>query len=136
MGCSSCGGTHKITSAPTTVQSVIHPNKTVSLDLAAPVEASEDVSRKIRLRYYGGGVTKIPTGTGCSTCRSGKKGYANTTTETITFVSADAPGGLFRQTVTVGHDIYVTEKQAEYLLALTYQNKGGQIVHKFQKVED
>lgn len=136
-GCASCGGAvrHLKPSDAEPVKAYI-PAEKAKLNLAAPVEASADSSKKIRLRYYGGGVKRNVSGTGCSTCRSGKSSYVNTTTETITFVSEDAPGGLFRQTVTVGHDIYVTEKQAEYLLELTYINKGGQTVHKFKKVEE
>lgn len=138
MGCSSCGGAKRTTSVRKVTRVAdtvtVEPKKVV--DLGKPVEASEDTSKKVRLRYYGGGVKKIAvTGTGCSTCRSGRGGYANVTEETITFVSEDEPNGLFRRLVTAGHDIFVTEKQAEYLLTLTYQNRGGEVVHKFQKVE-
>ena len=141
MGCSSCGGSrlHQLPVPNQVNRPIFSTSKSEvakRVNLGAPVAASEDSSKKVRLRYFGGGVTKKVSGTGCSTCRSGAGGYVNTTTETITFVSEDAPGGLFRQVVTVGHDIYVTEKQAEYLLALTYKNKGGQTVHKFKKVEE
>lgn len=139
MGCSSCGGRLHQMPVPNQVNRPIINTKsevTPRVNLGVPVAASKDASKKVRLRYYGGGVAKRATGTGCSTCRSGAGGYVNTTTETITFVSEDAPGGLFRQVVTAGHDIYVTEKQAEYLLALTYKNKGGETVHKFKKVEE
>lgn len=139
-GCGSCGkggGTAVIRMAVTgnePVKYIKEPKVTESL--GAPVPASADTTKKVRLRYFGGGTKKATTGVGCSTCKSGKSGYVNTTSETITFVSEDAPGGLFRQLVSIGHDIYVTEKQAEYMLQLTYKNRGGQVVHKFQKVEE
>lgn len=138
MGCSSCGSARRLTSVRPVV--TVANTKTVEakkrVDLGRPVEASETPEKKVRLRYFGGGVKKITvTGTGCSTCRSGRGNYANVTSETITFVSEDEPSGLFRRLVTAGHDIYVTENQAEYLLTLTYQNRGGEVVHKFQKVE-
>lgn len=139
MGCSSCGGSRRTTSVRPvrTVQKTVTAEPKRRIDLGKPVEASETPEKKVRLRYYGGGVKKVAaTGTGCSTCRSGRGGYSNVTSETITFVSEDEPTGLFRRLVTAGHDIYVTEKQAEYLLSLTYQNRGGETVHKFQKVEE
>lgn len=99
------------------------------------VEKSENPQAKVRIRYYGGG-TKKSTGSGCSTCHGTKKGYVVTTAETIQFVSEDENGGLFKRTFSIGHDYYVTEKQAEYLLTLEYRNRAGQIVKKFQKVEE
>lgn len=113
------------------------PRKQVVLDNRKPdsqgtvVGASENTENKVRLRYYGGTIKK--TTTGCSTCSGRKSGYAVTTSETIRFVSEDAPGNWFVQTFQIGHDYYVTEKQAEYLLSLTYVNKAGQTVHKFKK---
>lgn len=142
MGCSSCGGGKLHTINPNKDKANSQaPIKVVKQAMpeslsGKPVAASADPSRKVRLRYYGGGVRKSATGIGCSTCRGGKSNYVNTTSETITFVSDDEPSGLFRELVTVGHDIYVTEKQAEFLLTLTYINKGGQTVHKFKKVEE
>lgn len=97
------------------------------------VEESVDPTDKIKLRYYGGG-SKVSTRGGCSTCRGKSSNYAVTTSETIQFVSKDAPGGFFKQTFSIGHDYYVTEKQAEYLLSLTYVNKAGQTVNKFERV--
>lgn len=138
MGCSSCGGSKRPASVRPvmTVNNVPKAEPKRRVDLGRPVEASATPEKKVRLRYFGGGVKKIAqTGTGCSTCRSGRGGYANVNAETITFVSEDEPTGLFRRLVTAGHDIYVTEKQAEYLLSLTYQNRGGEVVHKFKKVE-
>lgn len=140
MACSSCGQRKAVNLDKGSVRRAVVTRvkdslKVQKVNLAAPVEASEDKSKKVRLRYYGGEQKRVATGTGCSTCRGGAGGYTRTTSETITFVSEDEPSGLFRRLVTVGHDIYVTEKQAEYLLTLTYQNKGGQVVHKFGKVE-
>lgn len=112
------------------------PRKTTITDnrKAAPigtVVGKSENEGKVRLRYFGGTVKKATVG--CSTCSGRKSGYAVTTSETIRFVSEDAPGGLFVQTFQIGHDYYVTEKQAEYLLTLTYTNRAGQTVHKFKK---
>lgn len=108
------------------------PAKKVEDEALYAVEASANPDAKVKLRYYGGGMKKN-TG-GCSTCSGKKTGYSITTSETIRFVSADAPNGLFKMTFSIGHDYYVTEKQAEYLLGLTYVNKSGQTVYKFGKV--
>lgn len=98
------------------------------------VKKSADPSAKVRIRYYGGG-SKKSTG-GCSTCHGTKGGYTVTTAETIQFVSEDADNELFKMTFNIGHDYYVTEKQAEYLLTLTYRNRAGQVVNKFERVEE
>ena len=95
------------------------------------VGKSDNTDNKVKLRYYGGSVKKAAVG--CSTCSGSKSAYTVTTSETIIFVSEDAPGGLYKVTFQIGHDYYVTEKQAEYLLTLTYTNRAGQLVHKFQK---
>lgn len=94
--------------------------------------ASKNPSEKVRIRYYGGGSLQA-AGVGCRACGGGKK-YVVTTSERIMFASEDVENGLFSQTFTIGHDYFVTEKQAEYLLGLTYQNRAGKIVHKFKKV--
>lgn len=113
------------------------PRKTPVADNRQPasigtvVEASKNTENKVRIRYYGSTIKK--TTTGCATCSGRKSGYSVTTSETIRFVSEDAPGNWFVQTFQIGHDYYVTEKQAEYLLSLTYVNKAGQTVHKFKK---
>lgn len=99
---------------------------------ATVVEASSDPSQKVKIRYYGGGSLKA-AGTGCRACGGGKR-YIVTTSERIMFASEDVENGLFSQLFTIGHDYYVTEKQAEYLLSLTYQNKAGKVVYKFKKV--
>lgn len=111
--------------------------KTVKADNRKPatigtvVGKSDENSDKVKLRYFGGSVKRATVG--CSTCSGSRSAYTVTTSETLQFVSEDAPGGLFRQTFQIGHDYYVTEKQAEYLLTLTYTNRAGQTVHKFQR---
>lgn len=99
---------------------------------ARVVEASKS-KELVLLRYYGGG-----SGTarvrGCRSCGGGKIKYATITSERIMFASEDAPNGFFNLLVSVGHDYYVTRSQADYMLTLTYKNKGGQIVHKFKEV--
>lgn len=122
MACSSCG--HRAhTSSPTIPLSVAEPQSYV-------VEASEDTSKKVKLRYYGGGLALKTTG--CRSCGSSGQ-YSLVTTEVIQFATDDSPNGWFKETFSVGHDYYVTEKQAEYLLSLTFTNKAGQIAHKFKK---
>lgn len=139
MGCSSCGGHAPITVAPMVSKTTTStPPKPVVVKKAADygkvVEKSEDPSKKVRLRYFGGEARK-GTGTGCSTCGGSKNSYVKTTSETITFVSEDEPNKLFRRLVSIGQDIYVTRKQADYLLTLSYQNRGGELVHKFKEIE-
>lgn len=139
MGCSSCGGHAPITVAPMVSKATTStPPKPVvikrSADYGKVVPASADPSKKVRLRYFGG-ETRKGTGTGCSSCGGSKNPYVKTTSETITFVSEDEPNKLFRRTVSIGKDTYVTEEQAKYLLSLTYQNRGGEVVHKFQEIK-
>ena len=110
------------------------PDNRVQTQPAVVVGKSEDTSNKVKLRYFGGGSKK--TSGGCSTCSGKKSGYTVTTSETIRFVSEESPGGLFNQTFSIGRDYYVTEKQADYLLSLTYRNRAGQVVKKFVKQED
>lgn len=133
MGCKTCGGGNNYSLANTEKQAqVVQTKKEQELPLVA--EASEDPKKKVRLRYYGGAY-KRSTGGGCSACGGGRGGYSLTTTETIMFPSEDAPTGIYRQVVSVGHEYYVTEKQAEYMLGLTYINRGGQVVHKFKRID-
>lgn len=116
-------------------------NKEIVLDNRKPnhegivVEKSNSPNAKIRIRYYGGG-SKKSVGSGCHTCHGKGGGYVVTTSETIRFVSEDCPDGWFKMTFNIGHDYYVTEAQAEYLLTLEYRNRAGQIVKKFKKVEE
>ena len=138
MACSSCAARRKARQAKE-----YKPNKVVESPRddytikkvnspAKVAEASQNPSERVRIRYYGGGSVQA-AGTGCRACGGGKK-YIVTTSETIMFASEDVENGLFKQTFTIGHDYFVTEKQAEYLLSLTYQNRAGRIVHKFKKV--
>ena len=127
MACSGCMGKTAIKRSP------IADNRKPAAE-GVVVQKSEDPNAKVRLRYFGGG-SKKSTG-GCHTCHGNKAGYVVTTTETIQFVSEDADNGWFKMTFSIGHDYYVTEKQAEYLLSLTYRNQAGQTVYKFQKVEE
>ena len=130
MACSSCGNKPNTSTTRLSVEPVVENTTEDEVVLA-----SEDPTNKVKIRYYGGGVKKTTT-TGCSTCRGGKSGgYSLQTTETIQFVSMDSPNNWFKQTFSVGHDYYVTEKQAEYLLKLEYINKAGQRVKKFLKEE-
>ena len=123
MGCTGCGASRP--SRP-----IVADNRKAE-PIGVVVGKSDEDSAKVRLRYYGGSIKKATVG--CSTCSGKKGGYAVTTSETIRFVSEDAPGGMFVQTFQIGHDYYVTEKQAEYLLTLTYVNRAGQTVNKFKK---
>ena len=127
MGCTNCANKKNNTTV-----TIVDNRKTETETLIA---GKSDTPNRVRVVYYGGG-SKVKTGSGCSTCRGGKGGYTITTSETIRFVSEDAPNGMFKETFSIGHDYYVTEKQAEYLLGLTYVNKAGQIVHKFKRPEE
>lgn len=127
MACSGCMGKTAVR------HTVIADNRKPAAD-GVVVEKSEDPNAKVRLRYFGGG-SKKATG-GCHTCHGSRGGYIVTTTETIQFVSEDADNEWFKMTFSIGHDYYVTEKQAEYLLSLTYRNRAGQVVNKFQRVEE
>lgn len=128
MGCSTCG--HKSVRvrnpAPQRIQEIknVEPSSLI-------VKKSTD-STKVQIRYYGGGMTRQTSG--CSSCGSQGR-YALTTSETIQFASDDAPMGWFSQRFDVGHDYYVTKKQAERLLKETFTNPAGQTVQKFKVVE-
>lgn len=127
MACSSCG--QKRVASPQRTQEIRNRLSNNPEILIAP--KSED-STKVRLRYYGGKMTRQTSG--CSSCGSQGK-YALTTSETISFVSEDAPNSWFSQMFDVGKDYYVTQKQAERLLQETFTNPAGQIVHKFKVIE-
>lgn len=137
MGCSSCAkkaaqrkAQKSIERASEAPQHVSEPSNVRSS--AVVVEASQNPSEKVRLRYYGGGSLQA-AGTGCRACGGGRK-YVVTTSEKIMFASEDVENGLFSLNVTIGHDYFVTKKQAEYMLSMTYQNRAGKIVHKFKEV--
>lgn len=133
MGCSGCGSKKKVISEPgskTTIKYTAQAAKPVD---GVVVERSTS-TQKVQVRYYGGGMTR-KISSGCSSCRGGKSGYSVTTTETIMFVSEDAPNGIFKQTFSVGHNYYVTRAQADYLLKLTYRDVAGKEQPKFKEVE-
>lgn len=113
----------------------ISPQRRHEIERVKPEELIAPKSEndaKVHLRYYGGGVTKKTSG--CMSC--GTQGsYALTTSETIQFPSDDAPMGWFSHFFQVGVDEYVTEKQAEYLLKLTFTNAAGQVIPKFKVIE-
>lgn len=96
---------------------------------------SKDPSKKVHLVYNGGGSSKTRT-SGCHTCHGSAKSYSTVTNESIMFVSEDSPNGIYKEVCAIGHDYYVTEEQANYMLTLTYVNRSGQKVHKFTKKED
>lgn len=102
-------------------------------EVGPEVLASEDKAKKVKLRYYGGGLS-LKSEPSCSSCGGGGQ-YALTTAETIMFRSEDATDGVFKLFVQAGREYYVTEKQAEYMLTLTFRNRAGQIINKFKKVE-
>lgn len=120
-----------------------HHNKAITSPTQVRVSAPKSAPRKlivgastsktlVKLRYYGGGMGY--TTSGCHACGSSGR-YALKTSETIQFASDDAPGGWFSQRFDASHEYYVTQKQAEYLLTLTYSNPAGQQVHKFKKMD-
>lgn len=88
---------------------------------------------KVKLRYNGGAMALQTSG--CASCGSRGK-YSVTTSETIQFVSEDAPGGWFKQRFDIGRDYYVTKEQAKKLLEETYTNPAGQTVHKFKVLDN
>lgn len=125
-GCSSCHHNKAVrVSAPSA--GVVANQKPRTLIVGA-----SDTKNKVQLRYYGGGMGYVTSG--CHACGSTGR-YSLKTSETIQFASDDAPGGWFSQRFDASHDYYVTEKQAEHLLTLTYTNAAGQTVHKFKKVD-
>lgn len=138
MGCSSCAEMARRArqSKQSEVKRIPIPPQTPrgKVKIAdAVVVGKSDTDKKVKLRYYGGGVSAKMT-SGCRSCSGGGAGFTMVTTETIMFASEDSPNSLFKRTFTVGHDYWVTEKQAEYLLSLTYQSRAKQIFHKFKRV--
>lgn len=126
MACSSCG--HKTIKRPA-------PQRVQEMKTAPAqnlIVEQSDTAEKVKLRYYGGGMTRQTSG--CASCGSQGK-YALTTSEAIQFASDDAPMGWFSQVFSVGQDYYVTKKQAERLLKETFTNPSGQVVNKFKVIE-
>lgn len=130
MACSTCAQSRKVTRA--TEAAVPAPQLSSAEIKRGVVGKSDDPTKKVKLRYYGGGLTLQTTG--CRSCGSQGK-YALATTENISFASDDAPDGWFSQTFHVAHEYFVTEKQAEYLTSLVFRNKAGQVAHKFKRVD-
>lgn len=141
MACRTCGQSAPIATKATvsTTSKAVKTDTAVSattkdkIDLAQVVPKSK-TTELVKIRYYGGGMTSKKTGGGCRACGGGKGSYTTVTTETIMFVSEDAPNSVFKQTFQIGHDYYVTRNQADYLLALTYRSKSGVEQHKFKEV--
>ena len=127
MSCSGCGGKKPITTQ-------VPATPTPSAVSGEVIEKSDDPDKKVRLRYYGGGVAAKKVAK-CAACGSAKGSYARVTNEMIMFASDDAPNGMYEQMVEAGRDYWVTEKQAEYMLSITYINQSGQEVHKFRRID-
>lgn len=133
MGCSSCG--HRQT-PKTTDTPVVATAPAVDAVPESSIMAGRSSSNKlVNLRYKGGGMAAKRSGSGCRTCGGSRTRYQVVTTEQIMFVSEDAPNGIFRETFSVGHNYWVTEEQAKYLLEMTYKDMGGKIQHKFEEVK-
>lgn len=140
-GCRTCGQSAPIAtkSTPaTTVKKAVNTNTAEITDGdkfdPSMVVPKSDTTELVKIRYYGGGMSSKKTGGGCRACGAGKSSYTTVTTETIMFVSEDAPNAIFKQTFQIGHDYYVTKNQAEYLLRLTFIAKSGVEQHKFKEV--
>lgn len=130
MPCGGCGGNVSRVVKTDNKPVAEAPKKSV-LPLA---EKTEEGKAMVKLRYYGGGYST--KGGGCKSCGGTGTSYTFVTTETIQFVSEDEVDGMFKRKFTVGHDYLVTEKQAEYLLTLTFRSKAGRTTYKFKKVEE
>lgn len=136
MACGSCGQAAKARAEaqkqeaqkPTFVASTeVKVNKT-----PLPMVEASETNKKVKLRYLGGGYST--QGQGCRSCGGTGTKYKFVSSERIQFVSEDSPENWFNQLFTVGHDYYVTEKQAEYLLSLTYQSRAGRATNKFERL--
>lgn len=128
--CTSCGGS----GAKAAKASYTRAKAVKATDNLVVVGKSANPTVKVPVQYFGGGMVKKTTGATCSSC-GGAGNMALLTSETIMFASDDAPYGMFKQFVQAGRTYYVTEKQAEYLLTLTYTNNAGQTVNKFKRLE-
>lgn len=131
MSCSGCGKRKTVVSS--VGQPVVTPRKTAG---GVVVPKSADPTKKVRVRYYGGGITAKKVSR-CASCGSAKGSYQRLTNETIMFASDDEPNGLFMKPMTAGHDYWVTEEQAKYLLENeVYISQAGIETHKFKLMED
>lgn len=133
-GCSSCQ--HKsMTSA--TINNMLRSKAKQAdrINMNLIVEKSKNPDVKVGLVYYGGGMIHKPWEAHCSSCSGGLGRVSLLTSETIMFASDDAPNGMFKMLFQSGRTYYVTEKQAEYLLTLTFLNQNGERANKFKKLE-
>lgn len=134
MACSSCG--HKA-KRPSDIKTVDKPTfipttEKIKTATALPLAEKSESDKRVKLRYLGGGYST--RGQGCRSCGGTGTKYKFVSSERIQFVSEDSPDNWFNMLFTVGHDYYVTEKQAEYMLTLTYTSKAGRVVNKFERV--
>lgn len=120
-------------SANSMVRTQSQPLKKVSIDAVVGKSKNPDV--KVGVIYYGGGMVHKSWEANCSSCSGGRGKMSLLTSETIMFASDDAPGGMFKMLFQAGRTYYVTEKQAEYLLTLTYTGASGETVNKFKLLE-
>lgn len=127
MSCSGCGSKAK-------VRFTVNPEGVVKNTTGEVVGKSDNPDAKVRLRYYGGGVAAKKVAK-CAACGSAKGSYSRVTNEMIMFASDDAPNGMYEQMVEAGRDYWVTQKQAEYMLTMTYTNQAGQVVNKFKLID-
>lgn len=134
MGCSGCGQNAKARAEIKTVAPTFIPSTETKMKsaVALPLAEKSKSKKKVKLRYLGGGYST--QGQGCRSCGGTGTKYKFVSSERIQFVSEDSPEGWFSVLFTVGHDYYVTQKQAEYLLTLTYTSKAGRVVNKFEKL--
>lgn len=131
-GCSSCHHNRAVATTRATTRATTPTRPSIKPQARKLIVGASTSKNLVKLRYYGGGMGH--TTSGCHACGSAGR-YALKTSETIQFASDDSSGGWFSKRFDSGHDYYVTEKQAEYLLTLTYSNPAGQVIHKFKKVE-
>jgi hypothetical protein len=138
MVCGSCAqrakeaASKKKTTNKSEPQFVPSTEKSLKNTVALPMAEKSASSKKVKLRYLGGGYST--KGQGCRSCGGTGTKYKFVSSERIQFVSEDSPDNWFNMLFTVGHDYYVTEKQAEYLLTLTYTSKVGKVANKFEKI--
>ncbi len=137
MGCSGCGAAAKaraeIKNQEAQIPRFVASTESKVAGTPLPMVEASETNKKVKLRYLGGGYST--QGQGCRSCGGTGTKYKFVSSERIQFVSDDAADGWFNQLFTVGHDYYVTEKQAEYLLSLTYQSRAGRAANKFERVD-
>lgn len=140
--CTNCNKKSSKYTKPAAAVKMAAPAKTTPIPQVSKVSndiayagRSQDPTKRVCLIYNGGG-SKLNTTGGCRSCHGSSQRYSTVTNETIMFVSEDEHNQIFKRTFSIGHDYWVTEAQAEYLLSLTYINRTGQTVHKFTKKEE